>query len=281
MDEYWTNLHDSLNDNDTENVKRLLNSHEKNNANLKDIQIIKILLKQKDSQIIYLTTESIAEWAKIENNRNILTEKETLELLLELLNSKENTLNVVRALGNICYENENAAKLLSLEKILTLFYESTDITLLTKISGLLLNIFISNQDLQSFDKNKLLGHISSNLNDNSGLSVDETCLYSYILQIVYTLLAEYENEIIFSKNIYENIITIFKNSNIPELELICLQILYNASERDEVRKLLAESNVCERIIELIEKYKQLIDDEESRSILKMACDLINNILIEG
>ncbi|KAL3275534.1 hypothetical protein HHI36_020293 [Cryptolaemus montrouzieri] len=218
MSDFLTNLGDSLLQDDKENVRKLLKSPDKNNVKLNDPQLVKALLSYEDNQIITSASETIAEWAKADHNRIILAEKEIIDLLLNLLESDEHiVLNVVRALGNICYENELATKILNkegLEKILTLFYElkqDNSMLLLAKISGLLLNIFISNEDLQFIDKNELLGHISLILSDHTKISSDEFCLYSYLLQIVYTLLVEYDHQVIYSEKLHRKVIDILKS----------------------------------------------------------------------
>ncbi|XP_045463520.1 rap1 GTPase-GDP dissociation stimulator 1 [Harmonia axyridis] len=287
MDEFSTNLNNLLQQNDTDNILILLKSSNKKDIPLKSSTLIKTLLKYKHKEVILLITELIADWAKDANSRKILSEKEIIQLLLNLLESGDDiVLNVVRALGNIFYENEDATKMLDkndLDKILKMFYDlkpSDNILLLSKISGLLLNIFISNGKLKFVDKNQILNHITSILEKQSDIQNSDSTYNSYLLQIVYTLMVEYDNQIIYSEELHKIIIDILKNSDIPDLELICLQILYNSSEKDNVQLLLAKSNVCEKIFELIEKYKEFIEDDESRSILNMACDLINNILIE-
>lgn len=240
MEEFVINLNHSMQQNDVENILILLESFDKSDIRLTDTTFIKSLLRFKNEQITCKTTKLIAECAKNECNRNIFTDKEIIQLLLNILESKENfVLNVVRALGNIFYENENATNMLDkndFDAILKKFYEletSNNMVLLSKMSGLLLNIFISNSDLQFVNKNQLLNHISSTLGKICIKEFNDYTYHSYLLQIVYTLMVEYDEQIIYSEKLHKIIIDILKNSNIPELELICLQILYNASEKGE------------------------------------------------
>lgn len=238
MDEFSTNLNNLLQQNDTDNILILLKSSNKKDIPLKSSTLIKTLLKYKHKEVILLITELIADWAKDANSRKILSEKEIIQLLLNLLESGDDiVLNVVRALGNIFYENEDATKMLDkndLDKILKMFYDlkpSDNILLLSKISGLLLNIFISNGKLKFVDKNQILNHITSILEKQSDIQNSDSTYNSYLLQIVYTLMVEYDNQIIYSEELHKIIIDILKNSDIPDLELICLQILYNSSEK--------------------------------------------------
>jgi hypothetical protein len=50
---------------------------------------------------------------------------------------------------------------------------------------------------------------------------------------------------------------------------------------DEIKTLLARQGVCELVFELIEKYRNQVNDEESRTVMKMACDMIVIILTGG
>ena len=50
---------------------------------------------------------------------------------------------------------------------------------------------------------------------------------------------------------------------------------------EEVRLHLANAGLCELLIELTEKHGRLVDDDETRNLLKMACDLIIIILNGG
>lgn len=50
---------------------------------------------------------------------------------------------------------------------------------------------------------------------------------------------------------------------------------------DDVQLHLAKAGLCELLIELLEKHGRLADDDETRNLLKMACDLIVLILNGG
>lgn len=50
---------------------------------------------------------------------------------------------------------------------------------------------------------------------------------------------------------------------------------------DEIKTWLSEKGTCELIFNLVQKYKDHVTDEDSRSILKMACDLIVLIITGG
>lgn len=50
---------------------------------------------------------------------------------------------------------------------------------------------------------------------------------------------------------------------------------------ESVRLYLAKAGLCELLVELLEKHRPLVEDDETRNLLKMACDLIIIILNGG
>lgn len=95
------------------------------NINLESIDPIKLLLQSDHVQILQLTAQIVAELAKNAQNRNVLTSSEVLQLLLQLIQSECNNVvyQALRAVGNICFENESACSLIGeagLQQILDL-----------------------------------------------------------------------------------------------------------------------------------------------------------------
>jgi hypothetical protein len=50
---------------------------------------------------------------------------------------------------------------------------------------------------------------------------------------------------------------------------------------ENVKNHLAHAGLCELLVQLLEKHKPLVDDDETRNLMKMACDLIVLILTGG
>lgn len=50
---------------------------------------------------------------------------------------------------------------------------------------------------------------------------------------------------------------------------------------EKVKNHLAHAGLCELLVQLLEKHKPLVDDDETRNLMKMACDLIVLILTGG
>jgi hypothetical protein len=50
---------------------------------------------------------------------------------------------------------------------------------------------------------------------------------------------------------------------------------------EKVKTHLAHAGLCELLVQLLEKHRPLIEDDETRNLLKMACDLIVLVLTGG
>lgn len=50
---------------------------------------------------------------------------------------------------------------------------------------------------------------------------------------------------------------------------------------EKVKNHLAHAGLCELLVQLLEKHKPLVNDEETRNLMKMACDLIVLVLTGG
>uniref|UniRef100_A0A6P7GI30 DNA 3'-5' helicase n=1 Tax=Diabrotica virgifera virgifera TaxID=50390 RepID=A0A6P7GI30_DIAVI len=86
-------------------------------TNLSTVDLFKDLLKfDNNKSIIKHTAELIAELARIESNREICTDRKLIEDLINLLDNEDADiiLQSIRALGNICYENEEACTIIRL-----------------------------------------------------------------------------------------------------------------------------------------------------------------------
>ncbi|CAG9816384.1 unnamed protein product [Phaedon cochleariae] len=266
------------------NLKTLL--AQEVNIKISNADVLYALLKIDKNEILLLTAELIAELAKFEQNRKQLTNEDIINKLMLLLDTKDNEVifNIVRALGNICFENEEACNIINKQGI-HIFLEilkknPEDSPLLTKALGLLVNLFTLHEGLmKSALKNDLISTLEQLLHKYANLLNKHPSL----LTILLTVLNSVENyldemNIPFTEGLCQDVINIFKASTIPEISVIAVEIFHGQCEKDEIKMLLAREGVCELLFELIEKYRHKVDDEDSRSILKMACDLIVVIL---
>lgn len=208
---------------------------------LNNILLIQELLKFGNRDILKTTTELVAELAKLESNRKICTSEEIIKDLLNLLESNDPdiTINSIRALGNICYENEAACSIIDkigANKLLSIlkedcYRENNELT--TKTAGLLLNLFnYSDNLIKSSLKNgilpiveKLLLKYSQQFNKNESLLM---FLVSIINSVEHFL---DEQNIPFTKELCQLLIDIFKQSKIPEISIPCLEIFHSQCEQ--------------------------------------------------
>ncbi|XP_056634995.1 GTPase-GDP dissociation stimulator vimar [Diorhabda sublineata] len=272
-----------------ENLKVLLSQTD---VILTNVDLVKDLLKfDNNTEIIKLSTEVIAETARTESNRKVCTDDKLINSLTDLLEDKDPDviLNSVRALGNICYENEEACNIIhkiGINKILDILKddktknEDVNSILITKTSGLLFNLLNMHEGLiRSSLSNGLMEIVEDILKKYSEkLEKHETLL---IFQISILNTVEHyldEQHIPFKQQLCKVLIDIFKQSRTPEICVLCLEIFHGQSEQDEIKVLLAKEGICELLFERIEEYRHQVNDEDSRSVLKMACDFMVMIL---
>ncbi|XP_018575957.1 rap1 GTPase-GDP dissociation stimulator 1 [Anoplophora glabripennis] len=258
------------------------------NIEISSTDVIKTLLQINRNEILKLSTEIIAEWAKTAYNRKNLTNESIINCLMSLLdnNDVDIVFNSIRALGNICYENEEACNLvdkIGINNILMILKNDdkrNDQSLTTKVSGLLLNLISLHDGLsRTVLKNEIVPVLEKLMIKYFETFEDNQMLLTFLLTILSNLLDYFdEQNVIFSEKLCQLVVDIFKKSTNPEISVICLEIFHGQSEKDEIKALLAKEGVCELLFELIKKYKHQVNDEESRSVLKMACDLIVIIL---
>lgn len=86
------------------------------NVEFINLAVLKALLKNDSNEILRLSAQTIAECGKNSANREKLSDRELIELLLKILSTNKNVLcltQVCRALGNITYENDNAREVMN------------------------------------------------------------------------------------------------------------------------------------------------------------------------
>ncbi|KAJ3662966.1 hypothetical protein Zmor_007280 [Zophobas morio] len=255
---------------------------------LENNKILKQIITLKNDKITQAFVEVAAEWSKHEHNRMVFTDKDIIEYLLSLLDKAEESLVVgtIRALGNICYENDEARKIINkggLSKVISLLEEDDkrkNNLLTLKVTGFLVNLLMSNDELQKAALNlNIMDVIEKILNKYIKTFNENQMLFAFLLTVLNHVIDFIEDQNVpFTESLCCTIVDIFKMSSTPEISVLCLEILHGQSDKDDIKTLLAKKGVCELVFELIEKYRNQVNDEESRSVLKMACDMIVIIL---
>ncbi|EFA00118.1 GTPase-GDP dissociation stimulator vimar [Tribolium castaneum] len=255
---------------------------------LQNNNILKRLITLNNEKITQAFVEVAAELSKQERNRKFFTDKEVIEYLLNLLDKPEESLVIgaIRALGNICYENDDARRIIDKQGLATVISilakdNNRKNNLLTlKVSGFLVNLLMSNDDLQKAAlKFNIVDVIEKLLNKYLKSFNENQMLFAFLLTILNHVIDYIDDQNIpFTESLCCTIIDIFKLSTTPEISVLCLEILHGQSEKEDIKTILAKKGICELVFELVEKYRSQVNDEESRSVMKMACDIIVIIL---
>lgn len=249
-------------------------------------EVFLTLLGHKSKQIVVKTTKAIAEIAKTEKGREKCTNVELVQALIDLLKNKDIDIltQASRALGNICYENENGKKLVreqdGLKVILTVLKESIALknaegaSFLRNVSaGSLLNFLIDQEALhEEALKEDIVPTICSILEED-GTSGGEAAMHALL-----TLSLLNDANIIFLDERLTRVLIDVLVSDTSELCEMCLELLHGQAEDEKVKLLLAKTGVCDLLLKLLEKHGPHCNDEETRFVLKIACNLIVLIL---
>ncbi|XP_043524880.1 rap1 GTPase-GDP dissociation stimulator 1-B isoform X1 [Frieseomelitta varia] len=245
------------------------------------------LLCHESKEIIAKTAKAIAEIAKSEKGREKCTSTDLVNALLDLL--KEDHIDVLtqtsRALGNICYENENGKKFVEdknglisilavLEKSITLKDVEGVPFLRNVAAGLLLN-FLDQPSLHIEALKQEVVPIICSILEIDGSTGGEAAMHSLL---ILGILND-ANIIFLDERLTQILVNILSTYTSSELSETCLELLHGQAEDENAKLLLAKAGVCELLLKLLEKHSPYCTDEETRSVLKIACNLIILILI--
>ncbi|KAL7735126.1 hypothetical protein ACLKA6_001991 [Drosophila palustris] len=233
----------------------------------------------------------IAEITKSEVQRKKFTKREIIAAFLECLRhvptddgSMELPIQICRALGNICYLNDEACDLILELKGDAVLLQLLDIANIEDVTnapqfikvrgGLLSNYLLGGEGLakraMELGIMQKLQHIidtgASNVEQHEDLLLNTLPLLSILTENVADLNFESQLNIQLSR--------ILAASTNPDLAEMCLELLHYQAESDEVKLLLAKDGLCETIYNLLEKYKTLASTNEARALMKLACELI-------
>lgn len=114
-----------------------------------------------------------------------------------------------------------------------------------------------------------------------------------------------DNEPTLNERLCNTLVRILEQSTSGELVELCIELMHSQSEHGKYKSSnlqtkffyelvffysllsasvflnLAKAGLCELLIQLLEKHKNLADDIDTRNLFKMACDLIIIILNDG
>ncbi|XP_033329911.1 visceral mesodermal armadillo-repeats [Megalopta genalis] len=245
------------------------------------------LLHHESKEIIAKTAKAIAEIAKSERGREKCTTTDIVNALINLL--KDDRVDVLtqtsRALGNICYENENGKKFVEdqngLKSILAVLEKSVTLNnvegapfLRNVAAGLLLNFLIDRSSVNTEALQQEIVPIICSLLEIDGSAGGESAMHSLlILGILNDADVEFLDE-----RLTKILVDILASDTSSELSEMCLELLHGQAESENAKLLLAKAGVCELLLKLLEKHSPYCTDDEARSVLKIACNLIILVL---
>lgn len=241
-----TTLEELYNKRQIEQLKQelLLLANEQNatNVQIAKAAIFSTLLNEENADLRLVTLKAIAEMVKDENNRVSLTDASVVESLLKMIidPTSEISYNASRALGNICYENEQACGLIKeegLDKILILIqkYESNSEELNNASCGLLLNVVnYCDDSLQkhAFQCELQDKYLVKALESNLKCNVINTKAASYLLSVLSIITDNIENES-YERNLFTAIVKTMQRCADPEVRALCLELFHCHAENSK------------------------------------------------
>ncbi|XP_035911690.1 rap1 GTPase-GDP dissociation stimulator 1-B [Anopheles stephensi] len=305
MDEIIAGLKNATLEKSSERALPLLKQISDSESNLCDKYDIKndlLELLQLDNVGVQIqVARCIAEVAKTDNQRTKFSKEDVIRRLTELLqvpaSAKENTAKdaslelatqICRALGNICYANDDARNIikeLGADKhIFALLDYDVDTDdedrdqFVRVRCGLISNYLLGSDEiaeraveLKLIDKlEKILTRCLANVDQH------EELLLSILPPL--SILTEQISDLYFAPSLNRTIAKILAKCTNPDIAESCLALLHYEAQNDDVKLLLAEEGLCETIYQLLEKYKTFANTDEARVLMKLACDLIVLIL---
>lgn len=221
-----------------------------------------------------------------------------------------------RALGNICYMNEEARTIIGTvpdgdQILLRLLDKGNDNAAFYKVRcGLISNYLLGEEAIskrcleqgQLMEQlDRIVGQCATEAGNNVPLNED---LLMNVLPPL-SILTENVSELNFDEQMNRNLALVLAHSQSLELGEMCLELLHyqvrkektsrlclncfqktksnfiffvSQAENDDVKLVLAKCGVCQTIFELLEKHKDRPKTDDARAVMKLACDLIVLIL---
>ncbi|XP_014476642.1 PREDICTED: rap1 GTPase-GDP dissociation stimulator 1 isoform X2 [Dinoponera quadriceps] len=251
-------------------------------------EVFLTLLVHPSHQVIAKTAKVIAEIAKTDKGREKCINRKLIRALICLMRMEDLDIltQISRALGNICFESENGKNLVKEENGLEVIITALKIGIMLKnyeggsllrnvALGFLLNLLVDQESLYTQVLERNIIWMISTILEQDGIN-DETAMHGLL-----TLSILNDANIIFlDEKLTKILVDILTRDTSPVLSGIGLALLHGQAEDEKVKFLLAKEGVCELLLKLLEKHVPQCNDEETRCVLKVACNLIILILTE-
>uniref|UniRef100_A0A182WMH7 UNC-45/Cro1/She4 central domain-containing protein n=1 Tax=Anopheles minimus TaxID=112268 RepID=A0A182WMH7_9DIPT len=260
------------------------------------------LLQLDNVSVQIQAARCIAEVAKTDNQRTKFSKGDVILRLTKLLhvpaNAKDSPANdvgslelatqICRALGNICYANDEARDIIKeLGADSTIFAlldydvdtDDEDRDQFVRVRcGLISNYLLGSDEIaERAIELKLIDKLEKILT-RCLVDVDQHEVLLLSILPPLSILTEEISDLYFAPSLNKTIAKILAKCTNPDIAESCLALLHYEAQNDEVKLLLAEEGLCETIYQLLEKYKTFANTDEARVLMKLACDLIVLIL---
>ncbi|GIY16756.1 hypothetical protein CDAR_558051 [Caerostris darwini] len=229
------------------------------------VDTFSLILKSRErfsASTFALVAEILAEVAKLDSGRQTCSDAAIIVPLLELLSNNDSNvvLQVCRALGNICYENDTARSLIKehngvyrLVQLLRNLLEKEDLpeNMRTIASGCLLNLTdtyeIQDQAIDAGILDVLLQYL---LKFSSDEDVVTHCL------LVLSCLADSQKGRgkILEKSVLSSLLNLFEKPLKDDIMDSFLELFGNLCENDSAKLSLAKMGLCEKLVEIVQKH---------------------------
>ncbi|XP_021934913.1 rap1 GTPase-GDP dissociation stimulator 1 isoform X2 [Zootermopsis nevadensis] len=254
---------------------------------------LETLLQWESKATVARAAQVVAELAKSESGRENYGNIAILKILVELIKTKEEDLDILtqvcRALGNICYDNDKGRKFVldteCLPDLLGVLERSVNETgergrtLRNVAAGFLLNLLIGQEDIQEKAIELGVTKLLCSVLELDGTVPEGEEASTHVLLILGLLTDSVSPcDSLLDEKLCQVTVRVLGVSSSPEVSELCLELLHGQAENENVKNHLAHAGLCELLVQLLEKHKPLVDDDETRNLMKMACDLIVLIL---
>lgn len=199
------------------------------------------LLQNFDDETQNLTCKAIAELAKTEANRELLTNANLIAELLKIIKQKQHKSdavhNAMRALGNICYENFKACEIAgkdAFQAIVNLAenYRNNDANFNVTLCGLLTNLLNSDDNLQNAAAELNMQSVVWKLLKVNLETEINVPVVTHLLNVLNVLVEPTEDDQ--NTKLFETVIKIMQKCADPEIRALCLELFHNNSENSEL-----------------------------------------------
>lgn len=251
---------------------------------------VKELLKLTSTtrpEVLVLLVQAIAEAAKNDVLRKLCSDPAVIEPLLGLVSSSNYgvVLQACRALGNICYDNDEGREIVrskqGMEQLLQLLQNLLEVevrpdNLHTVVSGCLLNLTdmqeIQDQALQLGITDILLKYLQKFSN------VDDVAMHCVL---VLNGIADSDcgrKHLLETRTLSLLLANLDRNFSVEVIEVF-LELFGNLAENDSVKENLAQLGFCEKLLNVLRQFQgSSSPSEEKQNVVKTVCDLIVLIL---